>query len=382
MSEQSSAAVDNSSRKKLAKKYELVHNVLFLVDIVYTVAVILLFINMGGEGGYSSRLVEWIGSWCANYWLQILFYMVIITTVYMISLLPLSCYSGFYLEHKYQLSNETFFSWIKDKGKSLLLNIVFMVLFGEIVYLFLNVSQQSWWLWVGIVWILFGIVLSNIAPVLIIPLFYKLKPLEDTELTNRLVDLANRVKANILGVYEIELSAKTKKANAALAGLGNTKRILLGDTLLKNFTHEEIEVILAHELGHFYYNHIWKLIFFGGIITFGGLYVSSLILESSVTSLGFENITNIAAFPIFLICMFIFTLISTPLNNLYSRILERQADTFALKQTKAPKHFISSMKKLAELNLADEEPHPVIEFLLHSHPSIGRRVKFAEQFTD
>ncbi len=382
MSEQSSSAADNTGRKKLAKKYELVHNILFLVDIVYTLAIILLFINMGGEGGYSSRLVGWIGSWCANYWLQILFYMIIITTVYMISLLPLSFYSGFYMEHKYELSNETFSSWIKDKGKSLLLNIVFMVLFGEIVYLFLNVSQQAWWLWVGIVWILFGIVLSNIAPVVIIPLFYKLKPLEDTELTNRLVDLANRVKANILGVYEIELSAKTKKANAALAGLGNTKRILLGDTLLKNFTHEEIEVILAHELGHFYYNHIWKLIFFGGIISFGGLYVSSLVLESSVASLGFENITNIAAFPIFLICMFIFTLISTPLNNLYSRILERQADTFALKQTKAPKHFISSMKKLAELNLADEEPHPVIEFLLHSHPSIGRRVKFAEQFTD
>ena len=382
MSEQSSSATDNSGRKKLAKKYELVHNILFLVDIVYTLAIILLFINMGGGGGYSSRLTEWVGSWCANYWLQILFYMIIITTVYMISLLPLSFYSGFYLEHKYELSNETFSSWIKDKGKSLLLNIVFMVLFGEIVYLFLNVSQQAWWLWVGIVWILFGIVLSNIAPVVIIPLFYKLKPLEDTELTNRLVDLANRVKANILGVYEIELSAKTKKANAALAGLGNTKRILLGDTLLKNFTHEEIEVILAHELGHFYYNHIWKLIFFGGIITFGGLYVSSLVLENSVTSMGFENITNIAAFPIFLICMFIFTLVSTPLNNLYSRILERQADTFALKQTKAPKHFISSMKKLAELNLADEEPHPVIEFLLHSHPSIGRRVKFAEQFTD
>ncbi len=371
---------DIQARKKQAKKYELIHNILFAVDMVYSVILVVLFTFTGGQGGHSARLVEWIGSFAPNYWIQVACYLVILTTVYLILLLPISFYGGYYLEHKYQLSNETFFMWLKDKGKSYLLNLIFMVVFGEILYLFFTFTQESWWVWVGIIWVLFGIVLSNIAPVLIIPLFYKLKPLEDATLTQKLVALAERVNARILGVFEMELSAKTKKANAALAGLGNTKRILLGDTLLSNFNQDEIEVILAHELGHFYYKHMWKLIFFGGAVTFGGLYITSLVLNKVVIQTGFAGITDIAAFPLFILCMFAFALISMPITSTFSRILERQADLFALRETGRPNHFISSMKKLADLNLADENPHPIIEFLMHDHPSIAKRIKLAEQF--
>ncbi|MEW6535384.1 MAG: M48 family metallopeptidase [Candidatus Auribacterota bacterium] len=377
MAEPAESTVQRAER---AKQYERVHDILFAVDIIYTFGLMILFIATGGTGGWSARLLEWIETWCASYWLQIAVYMGILTAGYMALLLPLSFYSGFILEHKYDLSNETVGSWIKDKLKSFALNLIFMIALGEIMFFFFDLTETTWWLWAGLIWVLFGVVLSNLAPVLIIPLFYKLKPLDNPTLTDKLVSLAERVHAKILGVFEIELSSKTKKANAALTGLGNTKRILLGDTLLKNFDHEEIEVILAHELGHYYYKHIWKLIGFGGIITIGGLYLTSIALSSLIGFFGYDSLMDIASFPLFLMCMFAFALVTMPFNSTYSRMLEKQADLFALRETGKPEHFISSMRKLAELNLANENPNPVIEFLTHSHPSIGKRVLLAEKF--
>ncbi|MCD6460899.1 M48 family metallopeptidase [bacterium] len=370
------------NRKIKAKQYEKIHNILFVADILYTLILIFVFIFVGGKGGFSAQLAGWIKQWCSNYWLQIAVYISLLTTGYMVCLLPFNYYSGYYLEHKYNLSTQSLFSWFKDRIKSFLLNIVFMVLLGEVLYLFFKFTQNTWWLWLSVIWVLFGIVLSNIFPVLILPLFYKYKPLENDELAKRLISLAERVNARILGVFELELSAKTKKANAALTGMGNTKRILLGDTLLENFTDDEIEVVLAHELGHFYYKHIWKLIFFGGFITFIGLWATSLVLAKLVVFSGFAEVSQIGAFPLFLLCMFLFALVSMPVNSTFSRILEKQADLFALRETKSPKHFITAMRRLANLNLADEEPHPLIEFFLHDHPSISRRVKLAEDFMD
>jgi STE24 endopeptidase len=377
----SSQPEENKPDKKLlAKKYERVHNVLFLVDVVYTLVLIAIFIFAGKGGGFSQQLADWIAGWCPNYWLNIAVYTAILTTGYMVFLLPLQFYSGYILEHKYGLSNEKIGSWFFDRIKSYLLNLVFMAIMAELLFLLLHYAKDTWWLWLGIIWVLFGIILSNIFPVLILPLFYKYKPLEDKELARRLITLAERLNAKILGVYELELSAKTKKANAALAGLGNTKRILLGDTLLKNFSHDEIVLVLAHELGHFYYKHIWKLIFFGGCVTFGGLYITGLLLDKLVSVAGYASITSVASFPLFLLCMFIFALVTMPVNACFSRMLERQADLFCLRETNAPQVFISAMTKLADMNLADEEPHPVIEFILHDHPSIGRRIKMANQF--
>jgi len=376
----SSAVKDQTSRRKLAKQYERTNNILFLTDIVFTVFVLVVFIFTGGSGGYSNRLAGLIRSWTGNYWLQLSIYTAIITTIYFFLLTPFKFYDGYILEHKYQLSNETLWGWVKDRAKIYVLNMISMLLMAIVVYVCINYSPNSWWLFVGLAYIFFSIVLGNIFPVLIIPLFYKLKPLENEVLVNKLVALAAKAGAKILGVYEIELSEKTKKANAALVGLGNTKRIILGDTLLRNFSHEEIEVVLAHELGHFYYKHIWKFIFFGSLITFAGLYLVSLIFNEVVLNLGYGGINDIAGYAVFLLCMLIFTTIISPVNSAFSRYCERQSDLFALEKTGLPNEFITAMTKLADQNLADDSPNAVIEFLLHDHPSISRRVKFAQRF--
>jgi len=227
--------------------------------------------------------------------------------------------------------------------------------------------------------------MANLTPVLIIPLFYKLKPLANESLKEKLTDLAEKAKTKILGIFEIEFSRKTRKANAMLAGLGNTKRIILGDTLLNNFSEDEIEAVIAHELGHFYHKHIWKMIATASVLTVAGFYIANLALTGLLNTfgyLGLRDVTDVAAFPLLMLSLFLFSLVTMPLNNSLSRALERQADRFALTTTDKPGAFIAGMQKLAKQNLADTEPPPLIELLLHSHPSIGKRVRMAQQYTD
>ncbi len=186
--------------------------------------------------------------------------------------------------------------------------------------------------------------------------------------------------AKILGVFEMDLSRKSKKANAMFTGIGNTKRIILTDTLVRDYTPEEIESVLAHELGHFYHNHIWKLVGVSTAATFVGLYMTNILLGVLLRAGGFSQMTDVAALPIFALVLSVFGLLVMPASNTYSRVFEKQADTFALETTQNPQAFISSMRKLANQNLSNPDPNPVIEFMLYSHPAISKRIKLAESF--
>jgi len=337
-------------------------------------------LQSGKRGGLSAWFVGWIDNWSASIWVTVGVYAVGGVLVSTLLFLPLRFYSGFILEHRYDLSTETAGGWFKDLFKSLGIDLIITILMIEVVYALMRHAAQSWWLWAAFFWILFAVLMSNLFPILILPLFYKLKPLEDKSLVNKLIKLAKKVRAKILGVYVMDMSRKTKKANAMLAGLGQTKRIILGDTLIKNFTPKEIEVILAHELGHFFHKHTIKLIAISSIITFAALYLVNQILVFFIDVIGFRGLDDVANFPLFLLTLFLFFLVTMPLSNTLSRYYERQSDLFALKQTDDVPSFISSMEKLAEQNLANTEPNPVIEFCLYSHPSISKRIQFAKDF--
>jgi len=366
-------------RQKIAKEYSSVHNQLFLLDTILTFMGLVMII-VGGNSGISGRISTALSIHIPNNWLLVAGYVVIINTAYCILFLPFNFYEGYTLEHKFKLSNQTIGAWAKDKLKSFGVSLVLSLIIMEVTYWLLRVSGGSWWIWAGCLWILFSIVLTHLAPILLMPIFFKITPLDNNELSERLKNLAQKTGANILGVFEMDLSKKTKKANAAFTGIGNTKRILLADTLLQKFSHEEIEVILAHELGHYYYSHLWKLLTFGVVSTFAGLALCNVALNHFVSTLGFTSIADIGAFPVFAIVLFFFMLITLPINNTFSRHLEKQADAFALDTTRKPEAFISSMNKLAEQNLADTNPNPIIHFILHSHPSISERIKMAEIF--
>jgi STE24 endopeptidase len=181
-------------------------------------------------------------------------------------------------------------------------------------------------------------------------------------------------------VYKFDMSRRTKAANAALTGLGNTRRIILGDTLLNEFSDDEIETVLAHELGHHVNLDIPIGILVESVITSGGLYLAHLGLRWAVNYFGFDGVSDIAAFPLFMLVVGAYSLVTMPLGNAFSRWRERRADAYALKATGKGQAYASALTRLANQNLAEVDPEPWVEFLLYSHPALGKRIERAEEF--
>src|SRR5579883_13108 len=315
------------------------------------------------------------------YPLQILVYFLIIILAYQIISAPQAYYGGYVLPHRYGISVMSFKAWLADLGKEFVLGLVLEAAVISLIYALLAFQPAWWWLWVGLVLFFFSVVMANLAPVLIFPLFYKFTPLPDGELKQRLLALAERANTRVRGVFTMQMSRRTTAANAALMGLGNTRRIVIGDTMVDRYTPDEIEVVLAHELGHHLHSDIWKLIISQSVLTFGGLYIAHLALQWVVdTQHVYRSLTDPATLPFLFVLVAFYGLIITPLGNMYSRRLEYQADEYALQSTRKVEAFQSAMARLANQNLTVVEPSPIIEFLFHSHPSVSKRIKHADDF--
>lgn len=368
------------SRAQQARKYDRLHNWLFLVDVVL-MPVVLVAVMWRGERGLSFLIERIVAAQVgANEWIVVAAYVAVVVVGYSLLLLPYSWWKGFHLEHKFRLSTQSLASWLWDELKSLALTLVLAVVVVEMFYWFLRQAPSMWWLWGAGMWIVLQVVLGMVFPVLIIPMFYKTTRLEREDLATIVHRLAAAAGVKIVGIFRIDLSAKTRKANAALAGIGRTKRILLGDTLLDRFTEREVASVLAHEFGHFYHKHIVKMVVMASVAAVGGMWLADAVLHGSAAMLGIGDITHVATLPLLLLALFAFSLVTMPLTNAISRHFERQADHYALDATGDAAAFIEAMERLADQNLANSEPHPMIEFLLHSHPSISRRVALARDW--
>ncbi|MBI3896137.1 MAG: M48 family metallopeptidase [Acidobacteria bacterium] len=359
-----------------AKRYQRARLRLSLCDLGLSVAFVLALLF----AGWSVALRDFAWQRADNDWMAVLIYALLLGACSKLLSFPLDFYSSYTLEHRYGLSNRKPSDWWKDFAKSLLIGAAFGLGAIEILYYTLRRFPDNWWLLCWAFFALFSILMANLAPVLLFPLFYKFRPLTDEALKNRLVELSRRAGARVKGVMEWKLSAKSKKANAALIGLGNTRRIILADNLLNQYSPEEIEAILAHELAHHVHNHIWKGIGFQLALSLAAFAFADQALQHWGTYFGYRNIADFANFPLLLMVSMVLSLMALPIANAFSRRNERQADEFALRMISDISPFISSMKKLANQNLADRQPHPLIEFLFHSHPSIEKRIRRAEQF--
>ncbi len=370
-------------RQQRAREYARIRHRLLLVDLGLAAAFLLILVGAGLSIGLRDALVgtsSWqpVAQWAP---LQVGLYFLILLLAYQLLDAPLSYYSDFVLPHRYQLSRQSLRSWLADQSKGLVLGLVFELAAVEVLYLLLAVQPTLWWLWAAGAMLLVSVVLANLAPVLILPLFYKLTPLQDEELSRRLLALAERANTRVCGVFTMNMSQKTSTANAALMGLGNTRRIVLGDTLLGAYPPDEIEVVLAHELGHHVHRDIWKLILTQIILTLGGLYLVNLGLHWAVESAHlYPALTDVAAIPLVGIALGLFGLIIMPIGNGISRAIESQADEYALQTTHKAEAFISAMTRLANQNLSELDPGPVIEFLLYDHPAMSKRLQHAERF--
>jgi STE24 endopeptidase len=248
------------------------------------------------------------------------------------------------------------------------------------LYLLLREAGDRWWLWAAGGMVLFSIALTSLGPVLFLPIFYKLQRIEDPDLTARLTRVAEREGARVIGVYRMDMSSKTRRANAMVAGLGKTQRVILGDTLLEGFTPDEIEVVVAHEVAHYKHRDLWTGIVVSAALTLVGLLIAGRVLDALAGRGPLEGRADLAALPLLLLSLGVFGLITMPLGNLWSRWRESEADRAALRATGMTIPFIGAMRRLATLNLANAEPNPLVEALLYSHPSIARRIAMAERF--
>jgi STE24 endopeptidase len=372
----------DAERQRKAKEYARIRRRLSFVSTGIGVAGILIFLftNLGIWLRDQLQVLSWqpIAGWFP--W-QILVYFLILILGYEIITAPIGYYSGFILPHRYGLSTMTLKGWLGDLFKGLVLGLVLESLAIELVYVLLASQPETWWLWVALVLLFFSVVMANLAPVLILPLFYKFTALPEGDLTKRLLALAERAHTRVRGVFTMQMSSKTTAANAALMGLGNTRRIVLGDTMLDRYTPDEIEVVLAHELGHHVHHDIWKLLISQSILTLGGLYLVNVVLHWAVETQHFYlGLADAATIPLVLALIGAFGLIVMPISNGYSRVIEYQADEYALQTTQMVGPFKSAMTRLANQNLADAEPSPIIEFLFHDHPSIRKRLQHADEF--
>lgn len=242
-----------------------------------------------------------------------------------------------------------------------------------IFYYLLNLFNDLWWLPFGIVLFIISVFLARILPIIILPIFYKVTPLENDELKNKILELSKDAGLSVENIYKFNMSKNTKKANAAFTGLGKSKRILLGDTLLENYTNDEIETVIAHELGHYKRKHIIKNIFIGAVTSFAMFFLISKFYSLSLPYFGFNSLTTIAALPLLGLWATLISLIITPISNSISRKFEYEADRYSVEATNKKDAFICTLEKLTDQNLGDREPHPIVEWFFYSHPSIKKR---------
>lgn len=366
----------NPERQLRAKEYARISRRLFVVDLVLGAAYVLAWIL----AGWSPWLRDQIHLVSRATWLSVPLFAAGFGLPYFILSAPLTYYSGFVLPHRYGQSTQTLQGWLIDQLKGLLIAGVLGLVVLEIIYALLGAFPQTWWLWAGLVMLVFTVLLSNLAPVLIFPLFYKYRPLDDEDLVARLTQLASKAGARVQGVYVFDMSSKTVAANAALMGLGNTRRIVLGDTLVEKFTAAEIETVLAHELGHHVHRDLPFGIIVQSLLTLLGFWLANAVMLWGINTFGYNGLTDPATLPLLMVALSIFGLVTMPLSNAWSRWREVKADEYALKMTGKPRAFINAMTRLANQNLADAEPPAWVEFLLHSHPSINKRVTMAKSF--
>jgi STE24 endopeptidase len=368
----------DQERQKKAKDYARINHRLMLFDLIVTGIYAIAWLICG----WSAGLKNWTTSLTPSAWLQVLVYAAVFAGILSVLDLPMNYYSDFILPHRFEQSTQSLRDWIIDQVKGLLISAILAGIVLEIIYAVLRAYPVTWWIWVSIILLIFSVILANLAPVILMPMFNKFVPLGDEyqELKDRLNQISLKAGTKVKGVYKFDLSRRTKSANAALTGLGSTRRIILGDTLINEFTIDEIETVLAHELGHHVNRDISLLIIVQTLSTVIGLWLASFGLKWGSVVFGFSGPADVAALPVLLIVIGLFGLVTMPLTNAFSRWREKLADGYALRSTHNAPAFISAMTRLANQNLADVDPEPWVEFLIYSHPALSKRIAMAQDF--
>jgi STE24 endopeptidase len=363
-------------RQDEAREYSGIRRRWMLGEIIFTVVLLLLFWLTGLSVWLRDALIAW---GLTNPWALTAVYVLILIVASTLIFLPLGYWTGFVLPHRYGLSTQTIGGWLKDQGKVLGLEIVLGIPIVQVIYGLLRTQPDTWWIWGTGLMLVITLIFGALGPVVLVPLFYKLKPLEDEALIARVEKLAEKTGTRVAEVDTIDLSSRTTAANAMVMGLGATKRIALGDTLYEDYSIDEIEAVLAHELAHQVHHDLELGIAVQVVTTVGGLYPAHLTLRWGVERFGFQGIADPAAIPLVILVATLGSLLIMPLVNAFSRWRERMADRYALDIIDHPEAFANAMRRLSNQNLAEVDPPAWVVWLLYDHPPIRERLELVRQ---
>ena len=358
-------------RQEQAREYSSKMRWLFFLEVALTV-VFLLAVLLSGLSGAMRDFLDIVHP------ARVAAYCVIILLGYTIVSAPLTVYGGFILPRRYGLSHQKWGAWLADEAKEGVLGFVLGTGIIVVIYICLQSFPQIWWLLASAFMIISTVVITGLAPVLILPLFFKLEPLSDAALRQRLLALAKRCQTDVRDVFQINLSSKTPAGNAMLMGWGGTRRIAIGDTLLQKYTPEEIEVIMAHELGHHRHRDVARLITAQAALFLIGFYLSNIVLQQAIEPLGMNGISDVAALPLLILVLGAISLLLSPLLNAYIKYREEAADKYALDITQNPEAFISMITRLTDQNMGESEPGRWTELLFYDHPPYYKRLALAQ----
>lgn len=360
-----------------ARRYNRINRRLSIADAALTVLLLIVVLVTGWTRDLHAFSFRVAGH--DHYMLALFFYIFVLSFASMLLGLGLDIY-GFRLEHEYHLSNQKLKAWILDKVKGFLVSLVISTLLAEVLYFIIQAAPVTWWIIAWMAFLALFVLAAQLAPIVLFPIFYNFEMLKNDSLRERLLRLSEKAKTRVRGVYEWKLSEKSNKANAALMGLGNTRRIVISDTLLANYTDDEVEAVMAHELGHHVHRHIIKGIVVQAAITFAGFWVLKTVLRKSGAY--FVNQADFSNLPLIVLVSMAMTLLLMPLMNAYSRYNEREADRYAWKSIASVEPFTSAIEKLAQQNLAEREPSRIVEILFHSHPPVAKRIAAAGKWAE
>ena len=358
-----------------AKRYNRIRRRLEISDLAIGLAFLVLLLLTG----WSAMLRDWAyhGAF-QNYTLAVFLYVFMLMLAAKVLGIGLDYY-GLRLERRYKLSAQKTRAWLWDEVKSFLVSLVLAAIVAELLFFTMRQFPEHWWLIAWALFLVLFVVSAQVAPLVLFPIFYKFEPLENEDLKQRLVRLSESAGTRVRGIYKWHLSEKSRKANAALTGLGATRRIILADTLLDNYSPDEIEAVLAHELGHHVHRHILKSMFVQAGITLLGFWAANYVLRLAIEEWNmFETVSDFANLPLLILVSTILSFLLMPAMNAYSRFNERQADRYAFRSIRSVEPFITSMNKLAAQNLAERTPSKWVEWFFHSHPAISRRIAAAQ----
>jgi STE24 endopeptidase len=341
------------------------------------VLIVYLLVLLAGE---AVALQSWVMSLGLSGWVASSVFVITLYSIGSALGWPYAYLGGYWLDRSFGLSTQSRRSWASDLLKSFALGLAAVVLAGNVLLWLLQTFPAEWWLLAWLLGVGVTLFLGFIGPVLLAPIFYRFKPLQDPSLRSRFEALAARAGVPVIGVFEMGASAKTRRSNAGVMGFGRTRRVVVTDTMLRTYTPDEIETVLAHELGHQRFRDMLKGVAVGAAISIVMWSVAALAYAATFPAFGIPSLGDMAGLPLLVLYSGIISAVLGPPELWWSRRRESRADRFALEVTENPGAFASAMVKLHDQNLSVAHPRPWERLLLYSHPPGRERVESARAF--